>query len=118
MPTTVADLQVKYSADTTGAKRGASETEGIIRSLTTGIKGVGIVAAGDLASQGIQRALGSVSGLVGVGLDFNAQMANVNSIAQMSTAELNKLSDSVVQISGDPRILAGPAELAAGLDQI
>src|SRR5690554_4956989 len=108
---TVADLQVKFSADTAGAEAGTKRVQGLIGNLTSGVKGLATVAGGFVLGTAINNVVGGIGRLANAGLDFEANMANVNSIAQLSASELNKLSQSVIGIAGDPRILAGPAEL-------
>lgn len=51
-----------------------------------------------------------------VAIDFGEQMANVNSIAQLSAGELDKVSQAVLDLSRNTG--QGPATLAAGLYDI
>lgn len=64
---------------------------------------------------------GAVAG-VGASLkiyeEFDAALRNVNSIAQLSEPNLQKLGDSIRSISSDPSIRKGPRDLATGLYEI
>lgn len=51
-------------------------------------------------------------------MDFEREMRNVNSIAQLSEERFNKLSESVRQLGKDPTIKDGPVILAKGLYQL
>ena len=74
--------------------------------------------AGSLMAEGVRQVTLATSNLVGGVLDFGAQMANVNSIMQVSDAQLRALSQDVLALASDSRVAAGPAELAAGLYEI
>lgn len=117
MPT-IADLQVKFSAETSGLKQGAGEAQGLIGSLTSGARGLATVAGGMILGTAIQQVVGGVAQLAGAGLDFEANMANVNSIAQMSGGEIDALSQQVLDLARNPAIIDGPAKLSAGLYDI
>lgn len=79
-------------------------------------------AAGELADQGSQAA--TVGGLaivasaavsVKVLEDYDRQLRNVNSIAQLSEPNLQKLSGALLKMSADPQIRKGPTDLTKGL---
>lgn len=50
--------------------------------------------------------------------DFENNMRNVNSIAQLSEGEFYNLKEAVLAISASPTVVSGPAELAKGLYDI
>ncbi|MGI8475156.1 MAG: phage tail tape measure protein [Thermomicrobiales bacterium] len=75
---------------------------------------LGTAAGVALGGIGLKLA-GVFAGAAGGAIDFGKQMANVNSIAQLGTADFNKLSDAVLKVVSDPRITAGAAEIASGL---
>lgn len=115
MPT-AAELNIKINSvlDEKGFDRAEERTDGLGKRLTTVLG----TAGGFLLAQGVQMVAQNIGGLVSAGLDFEAQMANVNSIAQLSGTELQNLSDQVLQLTQNPGITDGPAALAAGLYQI
>lgn len=127
------DLQIKLGLDKLGLDKGLkgarSDLDGLEKTATkaTGtfgkLKGaLGSVfgkaagfASGILLANTIYKITGAIGGLVNASLDFNEQMANVNSVALLGTKGIAKLSDSLLQIAEDPRIQDMPAQLAAGL---
>jgi TP901 family phage tail tape measure protein len=115
MPT-AAELNIKINSvlDEQGFDRAEERTDGLGKRLGTVLG----TAGGFLLAQGVQMVAQNIGGLVSAGLDFEAQMANVNSIAQLSGTELQNLSDQVLQLTQNPGITDGPAALAAGLYQI
>lgn len=117
MPT-IADLQVKYSADTAGLQAGTQKAQGLVSGLTSGIGGLKTVAGGILLGGALGGVAMGVGQLAAAGLTFESNMANVNSIAQLSTAEIAALSNSVINIAKNPMITEGPSALAAGLYDI
>lgn len=112
MPT-IADLSVKYSADTSNFESGTNKVQGLISGLTSGAKGLATVAGGFLLAQGVQKLIGGMGDLAGAGLSFEKELANINSVLQDDSA-VKKYGDALIQLSKDPRVLAGPTELAAG----
>jgi TP901 family phage tail tape measure protein len=113
---TAAELNVKINStlDERGFDRAEERTNGLGKRLSTVIG----TAGGFLLAGAVNQVVGSIGGLVTAGLDFEAQMANVNSIAQLSGTELQNLSDQVLALAQNPGITAAPAELAAGLYQV
>ena len=79
---------------------------------------VAATAGGFLLAQGIGKIVSGIGGMVSAGMDFETQMANVNSIAQLSAPELQSLSDQVLNLTNNPGITQGPANLAEGLYNI
>lgn len=73
-------------------------------------------AGGFLLGGAIREVTRDIGGLVKGALDFQAQMANVNSIAQLGTNQLNRLSDQVNALAGETA--QAPQVLAAGLYDI
>lgn len=117
MPT-VAALTVKVDADITSATRGLDVVEQKVTGMGSRIGQVFSTAGGFLLARGVEAVVGSVGGLVSTALDFEQQMANVNSIAQLSASELQVLSDQVIGLTSNPGIVDGPAKLAQGLMDI
>lgn len=115
---TIAKLQVELGLDSSGVDRGLAPAKKAFGGLGTMLKDVASTAVGFALGNAINLVARNVGQLASAGLDFGAQMANVNSIIQVSDAQLAGLSDQVVKLAEDPRISQGPAELAAGLYNI
>jgi len=117
-----ANLRVRFStegADTT--QRQIANTGVAVTNFgkLAGAAGTAVgTALGVVAGAGINKLISSLGGLVSTGLDFEAQMANVNSIAQLSDSALSNLSGQVLALAQNPGITDAPAELAAGLYDI
>jgi len=123
MAFTAADMDIRFGVS------GADKAESAMRSLGGSFDRLGdkgkraggflrdamSFATGNLITQGIQSVNRAVGSLIGGTLDFGQNMANVNSIMQLSDDGLRALQDQVLSLANDPRIAAGPAELAAGL---
>jgi hypothetical protein len=113
MPT-AADLTVKINADTSGAEAGFNRVD-------AGIKGLGGTlgkVAGGAAIAGIGAAAVGLGMAAKSALGFEEQMANVNSIMQLSGSALDAYSGQVLQLAQNPGITQSPTELAAGLYNI
>lgn len=115
MPT-AAELNVKINStlDESGFDRAEQRVQGLGSRLGTALG----TAGGFLLANAVQAVASNIGQLASEGLNFEAQMANVNSIAQLSAQELQQLSDQVLQLAQNPGITQGPAELAAGLYNI
>lgn len=116
MAVTAAELNVKINStlNEQGFDRAERRVDGLGKRLTTVIG----TAGGVLLAGAVNQVAQNIGGLVSAGLDFEAQMANVNSIAQLSATELQNLSDQVLALTSNPGITDGPAALAAGLYNI
>jgi TP901 family phage tail tape measure protein len=116
MALTAADLEVKFRTT------GADKVSGEVNRVNRGIMGLGRTAAGVaggfILGNILQSAGRMFAGAAASGLEFEKQMANVNSIAQVTTPELKAMSEAVLQLAGDPRVTDMPATLAAGLYDI
>lgn len=77
---------------------------------------LGGIAGGFILGNIVQGVAREVGGLVDGALDFGAAMANVNSIAQLSTGQLNDLSAQVNSLAGETA--QAPQVLAEGLYSI
>ncbi len=117
MPT-AAELTVKINAETSGAEAGINRVDSKVRGFASGLGTLFSTAGGFVLGAGITAVVGGVSQLAAAGLDFEAQMANVNSIMQLSSDGIADLSTQVLQLAQNPGITQGPAELAAGLYNI
>jgi TP901 family phage tail tape measure protein len=115
MAMTAADLVVKMSADTKDAERGMQRMSKGISGFAKHAAAVGTGVLGAMVFRGIAHGF---QGATSAALDFGAQMANVNSIAQLSDGAFAKLNDQVLALTSDPRIAQAPATLAAGLYDI
>lgn len=122
-------LQIVLDLDPAGAVKGAklvssnlnnvsksaghasSKADGLKRSLSSMWR----ITGGILLFNIIRKITRAIEGLIKVGIDFEAQMANVNSVVQTDTEGLQKLTDAVIDLSLDPRIKDGPQKLAEGL---
>lgn len=112
MTVTAADLMVKFSSDTKGAEDGIKRVN---KGITGFAKSAASVGAGILGAQAFNVITRGFQGAGSAALDFGKQMANVNSIAQLSDGAFAKLNDQVLALTSDPRIAQAPATLAAGL---
>lgn len=84
MAVTVADLLVKIDSDTRGAEAGLGRVRQMRGGLIGGVKGLAAVAGGFVLGTAVNKLAGAVAGLGGAALDFEAKMANVDSIAQLT----------------------------------
>lgn len=100
----------------------ASKTGGVFGELVKGMGGflrqAASFAGGFLLYDVIRKITGAIGGLISAFEDFDAEMANVNSIVQLSDQGIAQLSDDVLRLAEDRRIVDMPAQLAAGLYQI
>jgi TP901 family phage tail tape measure protein len=112
---TAAQLDVRFSADTSDFDRGARHVEDGMKGMVGNIGTALATGAGFVLGTAVTKVIGSVDQLIGAGLDFGKQMSNVNSIAQLSTDQLGLLSDQVLDLANNPAITQMPNELAAGL---
>lgn len=97
---------------------GLEKTQGMLSKIGSALGGVLQFAGGILLANTIFKISSGILSLASSAVDFQTQMANVNSIAQLSTTQLDALTSSVLKIAEDPRIVDSPATLAAGLYQI
>lgn len=112
----VANLRVKFGIDGVGdVERGAQRVE---KSVNSVVGGVARTAAGFVLGGLVNQVGAAVAGVGKAVLGFDENMANVNSIAQLTGAQLGNLKDDVVSLAMDPAIRDGPAALADGLYQI
>lgn len=111
----VAALTVKVNADITSATRGLDAVEQKVTGMGGRLGQLFSTAGGFLLARGVEAVIGNVGQLASAALDFEAQMANVNSIIKVSGDELQMLSDQVLGLTNNPGITHGPADLAAGL---
>jgi TP901 family phage tail tape measure protein len=110
MPT-AADLTVKINADTSGAEAGINRVDSAVKGLGGSIgKALAVGAAVGLGAVAV--GLGAATK---VALGYEQQMANVNSILQLSDQALATYSDQLLQIAQNPGITQSPEQLAAGL---
>lgn len=116
MPVTVAQLDVKLGSNTRDLDRGLASANRSVQGFGKSLAGVGSVAGGFILGGAIQAMVGSVASLTRGAFEFEAQMANVNSIAQLSTGELKALSAEVNALAG--ATAQAPQALAAGLYDI
>lgn len=121
----IADMSVRIRGEGSGAIQEIDKVQGRFNSLVDGVKSMGsrmsatlTTAMGFLGAQVVQRVASAIGGLISTGMEFGKQMANVNSIAKLSAAQLQDLTNAVIDLANDPRILDSPAELAAGLYDI
>lgn len=94
----------------------ATGTLGKLRGAMTGVfkRGLG-VAVGLGLFRLVQKIGGAFRQLGNEVLDFDEQMRNVNSIAQLSEKAFGRLTGAVLELAEDSRITDLPAKLAAGL---
>lgn len=109
---------VEITAKSDGLDRELKRASRSADSFGRSLKSAFSVAGGILLAKAVSEVGRAVGGMAKAGLDFEAGMANVNSIAQLSSEELGKLSDRIINLANDPRITDGPAALAEGLYNI
>lgn len=117
MPT-VSTIEVKINVDAASADRKLDAIEQKVTGMPGRIGQVLGTAGGFLLARGLEAVVGRVGGMVDAALDFESQMANVNSILQLGSNELQAFSDQVLGLTSNPGITDGPAMLAAGLYDI
>lgn len=132
MATIVPKLTIKLGLDTAGLSKGAKQVKSTfmgmakeagtaekhVNGLKKSLGGIWRITGGILLFNIIRKITHSIRDLIGATLDFETQMYNINSVAQLGTEEFKKLQDQVLDLALDPRIKDGPAELAAGLYEI
>jgi TP901 family phage tail tape measure protein len=115
MAISAADLMVTFKADTKDAEAGMQRMN---KGVTGFAKSAAAMGAGVLGAAVFSDIARGFSGAGTAALDFGKNMANVNSIAQLSDGAFAKLNDQVLALTSDPRIAQAPATLAAGLYDI
>lgn len=113
-----ASLVVKINADIKDAERGFNQVESRVQGLGGKLGTVLGTAGGFVLGTAINSLIGGFGELAQSGLDFGAQMANVNSILKLSDDGIAQLSNEVLALARNPGIVDTPAALAAGLYQI
>lgn len=98
-----------------GMAKDAGSAHNKINGLKKSLGGVWRITGGILLFNIIRHITHSIRDLIGTVMDFETAMYNVNSVAQLSTEELAKLQNQVLDLALDPRIKDGPAALAKGL---
>lgn len=113
-PAGVAKGSSTVKAELNGINKVAGQSRSRMDKLKSTISSMWRITGGILLFNMIRKITRAFEDLVKVGLDFEAQMANVESVVQ-DPAGLQKLTDAVVDLALDPRIKDGPAKLAEGL---
>ena len=122
-------LVVKLDLDPAGVLKGVTITQkamgtlnntmGKTQSRAEGLKktlsAMWRITGGILLFNVIRKVTQGIEGLIKVGLDFEEQMYNINSVAQLSAEGLQQVTDQVVDLALDPRVKDGPAKIAEGL---
>ncbi len=99
--------------------KSATGTFGKLKSAIGGLFGKAAGFAGGLVIFNVlQKITGAFKSLVSASLDFDEAMQNVNSIAQLGSKGIANLTDEVLKLAEDPRIVDAPAVLARGLYDI
>ena len=101
-----------------GLGKEAGTAEKHVNGLKKTLGGIWRITGGILLFNVIRNITHSVRDLIKTTLDFETQLYNINSVAQLSTGELAKLKDQILDIALDPRVKDGPATLAAGMYEI
>src|SRR5436190_21612789 len=116
MAVTAADLQIKFSSDTSAAEAGIDRMGSKVKGLGGVMKTALGTAGGFVLGGAINQVIGGFGGLVKGALDFEAGMANVNSIAQLTDGQLKDLSGTINDLV--TKTAQAPQVLAAGLYDI
>lgn len=114
----LAKLRVELALNDKGFSAGLGHAEKQARGFGQTLKAVFAIAGGFLLAQGIILLTKAFGDFIGAGVNFGKEMANVNSIAQLTDKQLASLGDQVIDLAKDPRIADGPAVLASGLYDI
>jgi hypothetical protein len=109
MAISAADLMVTFKADTKDAEAGMQRMN---KGITGFAKSAAAMGAGVLGAQVFNTVARGFQGAGSAALDFGKNMANVNSIAQLSDGAFAKLNDQVLALTSDPRIAQAPATLS------
>lgn len=130
---TVAELEVLIEARTAGLERGVREAKEQVRKLEEAMdkgsrRGADAVEANMRRAAESAKQIGTamtryvtlpvVAGLgaaTKVAGDFDQALRNVDSIAKLSAQDFQRLRKDIIAISEDPKITAGPKELAAAM---
>jgi TP901 family phage tail tape measure protein len=126
------ELEVKLDMDPAGFKKGTSTARKELGMFSKGVGGaessvsrfkktfgsIGRISGGIALFNVIRGVTHQLEGLVSTAVDFEKQMRNVNSVAQLNEKDFKSLTDQVIQLALDPRVREGPAELAAGLYEV
>lgn len=104
--------------DLQGLGKAASQSDKHVSSLKKNLGGIWRITGGILLFNVIRHITHSIRDLIGTTMDFETQMRNVNSVAQLSEQEFKQLNEAVLDLALDPRVKDGPAELAKGLYEV
>lgn len=112
----VADLRVKYSADTSDFDRGADRVDKGIKGF---ISQAGAFAAGDLLAGGIRAigsaAVGTAGAMYGMAMqsaDLNAQISGIAALAGGGAEEMALLKAEISELGMDPNLVVSATEAA------
>jgi TP901 family phage tail tape measure protein len=122
-------LVIKLILDSAGLAKGAASglknlaalnksigtTDSKVSGLKKNLAAMWRITGGIVLFNVIRKITHALQGLTGTVLNFDQEMRNVNSVAQLSEKDFAALTDQVIRLALDPRIKDGPAELAAGL---
>lgn len=122
-------LEIKLYLDPAGFVKGANVAKSGLKGIESQVgsttkrvdgfkKSLGAmwrITGGILLFNVIRHITHAVRDLIGTVIDFDEQMRNVNSVAQLGEKAYADLIDQVIQLDLDPRVREGPASLAAGL---
>lgn len=123
------NLQVQMGMNTAGVQKGAAiankalqgvgqqagQSQGKVDGFGKTLRAMWRITGGIVLFNIIRSVTRAFKDLIGVTLDFDTAMRNVNSVAHMDEAAFKDLQDQVVDLALDPRIKDGPAKLAEGL---
>lgn len=101
-----------------GLDKTVGSVTGKLGRLGSAFASVAKIAAGFVVAQVFLSITRAIGGAIKAASDFQTQMRNVNSIAQLGETQFGALNDQVLELALNPQIKDGPAVLAAGLYDI
>lgn len=101
-----------------GLDKTVGSVTGKLGRLGSAFASVAKIAGGFVIAQVFLSITRAIGGAIKAASDFQTQMRNVNSIAQLGEAQFGALNDQVLELALNPQIKDGPAVLAAGLYDI
>lgn len=133
MPT-VADLRVKFSADTAGALGGIRAVDSAIGRMASGAKSAlgGLdfgqmfnVAGGNIIAAGIRNITSSLAflgrealGAIKSSADLNAAISNIGAVSNASAADLGRIKNLVNELGIDPHLKVNATEAASAIQML
>ena len=118
----VADLRVKYSADTSDFDRGADRVN---KGISGFVKTAGAFAAGDLLAGGIRAigsaALGAGGALAGMAMDaadLDSKISGIVALAGGGAEDFDQLSEAINGLAINPQLIVDSTQAATVIENL